>query len=564
VGRRVLQAVLWGTHQYQTPPQGAYHQLVRLPVSISADLRAGVALPARPTARQGVALIGLGLASLSVATLLVALLEGSSIGIQDASPVYLLAVVAIGAAFGTVPALAMAVIAFLAYDILFTEPRLSLAVADPQEWLDLLLFLFVAIAIGRLVAVQHRRAEEADRRAHEANSLFALSRVLATAPSTEAAAIEIAQRLTHDAALRRVWIVAATGGQPHRIADSDDGPVPAHSPVGATLVRTTDATPARWVRVHGGHRSAGPAPQGDADQVLVRLESDGMELGTLFGIRDRARGLPTREETRILALAADQLALALRRDQLRRAATEVEIARQGDALKTALIDSVSHDLRTPLASIRATAGSLADADVDWPDAARREAATLIDAEAARLDRLVRGVLDLSRIETGTLHPDLEPHDLASIVEPIVARSRPALGARSLEEDVPDSLPPVLVDAVLLDVILTNLLDNAAVHAPPPALVRVSAVRGRDGSVRLTVEDGGPGVPENELPRLFERFHRVPRALEGSRRGLGIGLSVVRGLSEAMGATVEAGRSAFGGLAITIVLRVAPAEPGNDG
>jgi two-component system sensor histidine kinase KdpD len=138
----------------------------------------------------------------------------------------------------------------------------------------------------------------------------------------------------------------------------------------------------------------------------------------------------------------------LRRDQAHRVATDLEVSRQGDVLKTALIDSVSHDLRTPLASIRATAGGLADPAVDWTDAARRDAAGVIDAEAARLDRLVRGILDLGRIDSGSLHPDLEPHDLRSLVEPVVERLRPVFGDRELDIDLDGADTPVVVDAVL--------------------------------------------------------------------------------------------------------------------
>jgi two-component system sensor histidine kinase KdpD len=292
---------------------------------------------------------------------------------------------------------------------------------------------------------------------------------------------------------------------------------------------------------------------GDSPQYRARIEVDGVELGTIVALRDRALGEPSRTETRVLALAADQIAVSLRRDQLRRAATDLEIAHQTDALKTALIDSVSHDLRTPLASIRATAGGLADPAVPWTDDARRGAAGVIDSEAARLDRLVSGLLDLSRIAAGGLHPDLEPHELWSVVQPALERVRPRLGERSVQIDVPDTLPPVLADAVLLDVVVTNLLDNVSAHSAPDAAVSIRAAED-NGMVRLTVEDGGPGVPAEALGSLFERFRRGPTRSTGSRRGLGIGLSVVRGLVDAMAGQVSADRSPLGGLAVTVSLR----------
>jgi K+-sensing histidine kinase KdpD len=188
------------------------------------------------------------------------------------------------------------------------------------------------------------------------------------------------------------------------------------------------------VRTHVQGRGSAPTT-GEPPQYRARIEVDDVQLGTIIALRDRELGDPTRSETRVLALAADQVAVSLRRDQLRQAATDLEIAHQTDVLKTALIDSVSHDLRTPLASIRATAGGLADPEVAWTDDARRDAASVIDTEAARLDRLVSGLLDLSKITSGGLHPDLEPHELWSVVQPVIDRLRPSLGSRAISVDV---------------------------------------------------------------------------------------------------------------------------------
>ena len=510
---------------------------------------------------RGLLILAGVLAAIAAATAAVAALESVG-GIDDASPVYLIAVVVVGVAFGSRPALATAFAAFLVYDVLFTAPRFSLTVDDPRVWLDLLLFLFVAVVVGRLVAVQHRRAEEAEHRSREANSLFALSRMLVTATSTEDAVPGIARRLASDARLDRVWISVGPVGRERVVADTGgDSPIPSATIV-ATLARRPGDEPARWIRTHAPREAAADRPgSGEAvEHLRVRIEADGEILGGLSATRDRALGIPTREETRILALAADQIALSLRRDQVTRIATDLEVSRLGDALKTALIDSVSHDLRTPLASIRATAGGLADPEVEWADQTRRDAAAVIDAEATRLDRLVSGILDLGRIDSGALHPELEPHDLASLVEPVVDRLRPTLGDRELTLDLDGVGDPIVVDAMLFDVVLTNLLENAAHHAPEPAPVRVSASAGPGDRVRLIVEDGGPGVLPAEIPRLFERFHRIARPGQGARRGLGIGLSVVKGLTEAMGGSVGAGPSPLGGLAVTIELETATEPP----
>jgi two-component system sensor histidine kinase KdpD len=519
----------------------------------------GARLTLSPPSWMSTALVvALAGGSLTITTIAVAVLEGDLVGIEDASPVYLVAVVVVAALAGTIPAIATAIVGFLVYDVLFTAPQFSLVVADPTEWLDLVLFLFVALVIGRLVSILHARADEAARRADEANTLFALSRSLATATSTGEAAQDIAQRVRAAAGMERAWILAGPSGAERVLADTGEGPPPPTPSLTSSLVRMPGDEPAKWVRTHAvDRRSAAPT---DDPQYRVRIEVDDVQLGTLIGSRHRDAGDPSRVQTRVLALAADQIAVSLRRDQLRQTATDLEVARQTDALKTALIDSVSHDLRTPLASIRATAGGLADRDVEWQPEAGRAAAQVIDAEAARLDRLVTGLLDLSRIASGAIHPDLEPHELWAAVEPVIDRMRPALGQRRLTVSIPETLPPVLADAVLLDIVVTNLLDNVAVDTADDVPVSIRASAADDGMVELVVEDQGSGVPAAVLPRLFERFRRATPRPEGSRRGLGIGLSVVRGLVEAMGGQVTAASGRSGGLAVTVSLRQAPADP----
>ena len=500
--------------------------------------------------------------ALGAASIVVAFLESPLVAISDASPVYLVSVVLVGSRFGMWAGVATAFASFLTYDLLFTEPRFSLIVADPRELLDLVLFLFLAVVVGRLAALGLERAAEATRRASESNALFAMSRILAIAPDLEAAAVEIVERLVRETGLERVWIATERGGQMMILADSEPGrPLPV-SAFTTSLVRTPGDTPARWVRSHDQKPAGGPSGETRPEILRVRMEADGAVIGAVKATRARATGQPSRETTRLLALAADQLALAIRHDELRREATEAEIARQGDALKSALLDAVSHDLRTPLASIRAAAGSLSDPDMPMAEDAARSAGAAIDLEAQRLDRLVHEVLDLSRIEAGALRPDLEALDLRDVVERAVDRLRPLLGDRPVTIDLPDELPPVRSDPVLLDTIVGNLVENAGRYAPPPAPLAISAVTG-NGLIRLVVEDGGPGVPAQSLPRLFDKFYRVDRMGGGSRRGLGIGLAVVRGLAEGMGGTVEASPSPLGGLRIVVELPVAATPPGDE-
>ncbi len=395
--------------------------------------------------------------------------------ILDASPVYFAAIVLVGSVAGTWPALVTAVGAFAIYDLFFTEPRLTLVVEDPREWLDLVLFLVLAVIVGRLAALGRERAADASRQAAEATGLFSVGRILAIAPDVETAAPLVADRLLAATGLQRVWIVADQGVNPRTLADtSPDEPLPVSAFV-TNLMRMPGDTPARWQRAHEPSPGAvgpvaGPRTGGRGALFRVRMMADGVAVGSIKAIGGSGRAEPDRSATRLLALAADQLGLAIRRDSLRREATEVEIARQADSLKSALLDAVSHDLRTPLASIRVQAGALIDPDLSLDLAGARNAGLAIDAEAQRLDRLVREVLDLSRIESGALRPDLEAIDVGDAVRPVVDRLRPLLGDREITIRVADELPPVVADAVLLDGLLANLVENVARHAPAPAAI----------------------------------------------------------------------------------------------
>ena len=494
--------------------------------------------------------------ALAVVTVVVALLE-SRLAVPDASAAYLLAVVGIAVACGTTPAIGTAIGGFLLYDFLFTEPRFTFTVHDPGEWLTLLLLLLIGTVVGRLAGQERDRAERAFAREREARALFEISFSLANRRSTTESLSSIVTTLRDATRMSRVWVVIGEA----LAADTAPGAGAVIAPsVHVVLRRMPGDEPAEWVRVHAPVRGQGSARDPAEIAYRVLITASDRKLGSVWASRPRRSGDPDPGETRVLAAAADQLGGSLERDRLSLDATTAEISRRSDALKSALLDSVSHDLRTPLASIRAAAGTLMDPEVEWPDDQRRAIATSIDREADWLNRLVTNLLDMSRIEAGELHPSLRVFELSDLVDQAIARSMSsAIGARLTVGLEPD-LAPVLVDEVFLGQVLVNALDNAVKYAGSTAPIEISARPGDAGFIRVTVEDGGPGVPDETLPRLFEKFYRVPRTGEGSRRGTGIGLSVVRGLVDSMGGRVDARRSRLGGLAIDIDLPVAAAMP----
>lgn len=502
--------------------------------------------------------IAAGAAALAVATILIAILE-TWLGLENGSAIYLVAVSAIALRYGTVPAVATAIGAFLTYNFLFLQPRLSFAVASADELLMLFVLLFVGIVIGRLAGAQRAREQDANRREHEARALFGISRELVRSEDLGEALRAVSERLVQETGMDRIWVgVGATVAQERTSADTaSTEPLPATDGTHARLQRDAAEGSGTWVHLNPpGRRATGGVRPGRPYRVELRAGDD--VVGSLWGRRPGA-GDPSPEESRLLAATADQVGAALRRERLQAQASELEIARRSDELKSALVDSVSHDLRTPLATIRAAAGSLADPEIRLPEEERREVAARIDAEADRLSHLVGDLLDMSRIQAGMLVPQLELFPLADQLEPAIERILARPSPRPIITDIPDDLPPVRVDGALLDRIVSNLLDNAIAHAPAPAPIRVCARPSADEMVALTVEDGGPGVPDEHLDVVFDRFRRLdPVKPADARPGFGLGLAVVRGLTEAMGGSVRAERSELGGLAVTVTL---PADTG---
>jgi two-component system sensor histidine kinase KdpD len=295
-------------------------------------------------------------------------------------------------------------------------------------------------------------------------------------------------------------------------------------------------TELRLVEPHAASRRiriVGPAPsRGDgARRVRVMpITVSGGRVGTLqFLPRAGTIDLAPSDE-RMLGIATAQLGLAIERARLRRDALDSEVLRRADELKTELLHAVSHELRTPLASILASAGSLRQRDVAWTEREREEFATAIHDEALRLDRVVGNLLDLSRIENGTLVPHKAWHDVGALVEDVAGRMRPVTARHPVTLVVPEDLPPVELDYVEIQQVLSNLVENAAKFSPDGTEITIRVAR-EDGDVRFEVSDHGPGIPAADTERIFAPFVRLGRPGQITR-GVGLGLAVAKRLVEA--------------------------------
>ena len=482
-------------------------------------------------ARYGFALLGVAL----VTALLAAL---GRFHLANASMLHLVVVLLAAVALGRGPAVAAAVGAFLSSNFFLVEPRFSLQVANPEEWVTLVLLLLAAIVTGQVAAGQERRAEEAEEHAREARLLYDVG-LLMSEPNAGRALEAVAERLRAELEVIAVRI-DVTGEDGRLLASAAAGRGEAlGGPDPGSGSEVLNVEQGRWVRVrppHGMRQATSPhrvlripvrGPRGPAGEMVLAARPDS-HLGP--------------SAVRLLEALSAQLWNAVDRARLREEANAAEVLRRADQLKSALLDAVSHDLRTPLASILASSGSLRQADVEWSDEQRRGFAEAIEQEAGRLDRIVGNLLDLSRLESGTLQPDRGWYEPAAMIHEVAARLRPQVAPHRLTLELPDELPPVHVDYSEVDQVLTNLIENAAKYSPSGSEIRVGADV-RDGTLEVTVSDDGPGISAEAMPRLFEPFFRARGTPRG---GSGLGLAVARGLVEAHGGRIWAENRDDGG------------------
>ncbi|KOG33819.1 MULTISPECIES: sensor histidine kinase [Streptomyces] len=411
---------------------------------------------------------------------------------------------------GFVPALASAAVGSLLLNWFFTPPVHQLTVADPKNIVAIAVFLGVAMAVASVVDLAARRTHQAARLRAESEVLSYLAgSVLRGETSLEA----LLERVRETFSMESV----------------------------ALLERADGAEP--WTRA----ASVGPHPAVRPEDADVD-----MPVGDHLALALTGRVLPA-EDRRVLGAFAAQAAVVLERQRLVDEAEGARKQAEGNKIRTSLLAAVSHDLRTPLASIKASVSSLRSDDVEWSEEDRAELLAGIEAGADRLDHLVGNLLDMSRLQTGTVTPLIRTVDLDEVV-PMALGGVPD---GSAELDIPESLPMVDVDKGLLERAVANIVENAVKYSPEGRTVAVSASALGD-RVELRVVDRGPGVPDDAKDGIFEPFQRFGDAPRGS--GVGLGLAVARGFVESMGGTLGAEDTPGGGLTMVLTLRAAPGGP----
>jgi len=477
--------------------------------------------------------------------------------VGNVSMLYLLAVLVSAVAFGAGPAIAASLASFLAFNFFFIEPHHTLTVADDDQWVALALLLVTGLVTGQLAVGLRRRAREAERREREAVVLYDVVRLIAE-PDLKEALMAVAERIRLELGLDAVLIEFGTqhaGAAQAEAGDSEAlglarAAAQASEVVlsrGSAPTPTERGAPGRWIRVVSPSRRRWRIGR----THTVPVQAAGLRVGSIILVRRPGSPGFTANDDRLLSAVANQLGLAVERLRLREEATETEVLRRTDELRAALMKAVSHDLRTPLSSIVASAGSLLQEEVAWSDEQRTEFARVVLEEAERLNNLVGNLLDLSRIEAGAIHPEKGWYDIGWLVSEVAGRLHRMTSGHAVTVDVPEDLPPVEFDYVEIDQVLSNLIENASRHTPAGAPIRIS-VRLRGEEVEVEVADSGPGISPDALPRLFTPFYTRP-SREAVSRGSGLGLAIARGLVEAHGGRIWAENRPEGGAKFVFTL-----------
>ena len=508
--------------------------------------------------------------------------------IPNISLVYLLIVLTLASTRGLYSAIVASVVAFLSFDFFLTQPLYTFTIFKVEEWLALFIFLVTAIITGQLASALRLRAEQARKREYETRVLYELVRDTNREENVERQLSIIARAvvdvfsswgvrdcaillpgasgklvmqantrsskeqvtLLADEAATATWVMSqAQTAELHDVSLTPQGYAP-RAVVRSTNLKHPMRRYVRMVPLKLGQRVVGVLRLSMEDDP--RLFSAERSLGV-----ERERSHPG---TTFFWTFVDQAASVIERERLRRETLQVEVLRRTDALRAALLSSVSHDLRTPLSSIKAAASSLLQEDVQWDDEARHSFALAIVREADRLNRLVANLLDMSRIEAGALKPEKEWYPINELIQDVVARMQPVLQGRVVHTDLPADLPPVKLDYLQIDQVLTNLLENAVRYTPAESPIDIG-VRLDGEYMLISVADRGPGIPAADLDRVFDKFYRVMETQTKATRttGSGLGLAVCKGLVEAHGGRIWVENRQGGGAIFQFTLPLGEAE-----
>lgn len=446
--------------------------------------------------------------------------------VRNIALVFLMAVLASAVTAGLWPALFTSVIGALAFNFFFLPPLYTLVIGDPESVLAFFFFLLVALIASNLTARVQRQATAARQRARTTEDLYLFSRKLAGTGTLDDVLWASAYQI---AAMLRVRVVIL-------LPEETSIAVRAGYPPDDTL-DDADIAAAHWAWEHDRPAGRGADTLPGAKRLYLPLRTGRGAIGVIGLDSDRPGALLTPEQQRLFDALADQAAIAIERVQLAADVDKAKLAAEADRLRSALLTSISHDLKTPLASIMGAAGTLRDYGKAIPEADRSELLGTVVEESERLNRFIANLLDMTRIEAGAMEPNYALLDVGDVVGAALRRAESITRGHMIDLSLAAGLPMLRLDPVLFDQVLFNLVDNAAKYAPTGTTLGVHA-RADGDAVVLDILDEGPGLPPDDLERIFDSFYRVGKG-DQVRAGTGLGLAICRGFVEAMGGTITA-------------------------
>src|SRR5215469_710945 len=530
------------------------HDLVRRAGNITVNVIAGEELPSGPALNGSVQtaariepfnprpyLMALVITGVSLGA---AALIQPWFGVENVDLVFLTAVVGVAVRYGLLPSLLATVAASLAYNFFFMPPIYTFTITDPTNIAAFFLFMVIAIVVSNVAARVRTQADTAIGRIRMTEQLYAFSRKLAGTATLDDVLWATAYQTALMLKVRVVLLLPEQG-----LLTVKAGYPPEDQ------LDQADLAAANWAWSNDRPAGRGSDTLPGAKRLFLPMRTGRGSIGVIGIDDDRTGPLLTPDQRRLLDALVDQGALAIERVLLVEDMDRVKRTVESERLRSALLTSISHDLKTPLASVLGAASTMRDLAGNLSDAEKRDLLGTVIEESERLNRFIANLLDMTKLESGAVVPNTALHDVGEIVGSALRRASKILERHNVQLELEAELPMLELDAVLFEPVLFNLLDNAAKYSPPDTTISIRSFRDA-GSVLLQIADEGEGIPSGELESIFDKFYRVQK-VDHVRPGTGLGLAISRGFVEAMhGRITASNRGDRSGAVLTIRLPIA--------
>jgi two-component system, OmpR family, sensor histidine kinase KdpD len=469
------------------------------------------------------------------------------VGLESVDLVFLTAIIGTAVRSGLWPSVAASVLASLSYNFFFMQPFYTFTIADPRNVSAFTFFMIMAIIVSQLAARVRKLAMTAISRARTTESLYAFSRKLAGVGALDDVLWAACHQAAHMLKVRVVLLLPENGGLA----------VKAGYPPEDTL-DSADLAAARWAWENNRPAGRGADTLPGAKRLFLPLRTGRGAIGIIGIDSDHDGPILTPDERRLLDALSDQTALAIERVHLVDDMDRVQRTVEAERLRSAVLTSLSHDLKTPLAAVIGTAGTLRDYSDKLTEAQKAELLAQIIDESERLNRFIANLLDMTKLESGAVVPKASLYDIGELIDGALRRSERILARHRVEFDLAANLPMLSLDPVLFEQVLFNLLDNAGKYAPEGTTIRVTG-RQEGDAVSIKVIDEGEGVPPSDFELIFDKFYRAQKG-DHVRAGTGLGLAISRGFVEAMGGAISVSNRTDRSGAVFTIRFPAPAIP----